>query len=268
MRQTSLKVLDSWLDATQAIFFNRYFGTALVSFWFLLYNYLWAVLPTLRLKSVWAFTACLVLGSATTYSISRTPEMAALEETALNKLRRMLAAYLAELRGEAARGASGLVLACCSAVSALAQTTGLLVVLGALSVVNVIYQSVLSLVLTGFEAVQFFCTLLGLGADVVVETAQPLVDVAGKLSAAAHDGAVAASAAAAALYRNRTGLVAMLVGMDWLLPYNVIGHTNKYARAWVAENLAASAVTMGIVQCIVVSAWVPRAATSAMQPAK
>ena len=105
MRGTSLKVLDSWLDATQAIFLNRYFGTALVSFWFLLYNYLWAVLPTLRLKSVWAFTACLVLGIAATYSISRTPEMAAMEETALNKLRRMLAAYLAELRGEAARGA-------------------------------------------------------------------------------------------------------------------------------------------------------------------
>ena len=257
-KRESMVALDTWLDKVQAIFVNRYFAAAMLAFWFLLYNYVAAVLPSLPYKSVIALVTCAVIGGASTYTLSRSTEVAALEETAIKKLRKLLAAYLEGLRDEAARGASGAVVALCTAVSALVQTLGLLVVLGCFEVVDFIRHAIVSGVLTVADGIQFFCTLLGLGADVVTETLQPLTNAITKVYIGAEMAASIVIEWSGSAKRNATKLFLLALLMDLLLPFNALGQ----ARAAVQANYAVAAGAFIVLVAMTVASWaVPRTTT-------
>ena len=234
------------------MFFNRYFGSALLGFWFLLYNHLWAILPSLPFKAAWALSTCLVIGGAATYSLSRSADMVAMEETALLKLRKLIAAYLTRLRDATASSANGIVIGSCTAVSTLAQSTCLLVVVGILAVADTVKQSVFSVFLTAADAVQYVGTLLGFGANAVFEALQPLVDTMVRLSSEVL-GAI--SAAAINIYKHRTGLVLLSILLDLALPFNMIGHANTYARAVVLDHFEPYVGLLIVATCVVVHHW-------------
>lgn len=241
------------------MFFNRYFGAALAGFWFLTYEYLLAVLPTLRLKGFSALAVTWLVVGLTTYSLSRTEELAAMEETAFQKLQQKIADYFDHLRDELSRGASGVVVVCATAVSTMAKIASTLVFLGALSVFELVKQSIVSVFLTIADALQFFCTLLGLGADVVAETLQPVVNAVTRTYAAVRGPCVAAASMAthvgACLHINRTWLSILAVCLDLVLPYNFIGAANLHARAFVLENYSMSLLVLVVVLCVVVEKW-------------
>ena len=254
-----MAMVDSYLDRMRGVYLNRYFGVALFGFWFLLYEYMGAGLPLVQHKMTFSLVlACLIVG-ITTYALTHDKEMAAVEETALLKLRAMLAAYIANVREEVSRDASAIVVVCCTVVSTTAKAAGLLVFLGAFSIFDMVKHSILSVFLTVFDVLKFFGQLLGHEADVVAETLQPVISAVTSASAVTfRRGAAAAAVAqriAAHAYSNRTGLVAVFVCLDLVLPFNMIGSANAFGRALVLAHYQASLIALVVVVCIVVVEW-------------
>jgi hypothetical protein len=252
-RQTSTQQLDGYVDAVKKMYVNKFFGAFLFGFFVLMYFYLRATLPTLKMKSAWALGVCVLVGGASNYALHR-DGILEVESGALAKLRKEIQRRIMIARAEMTNFGDGVVVWICGAVSTIVQAPFWLAATGLAILLDIFKHSFHSVLYMFKDIIHGILASTKFGRDLVREIFDP---IEATLILAWQRVSAAVELSARAIWKNKPRLFLIIYALDLLLPDDTIGEYHMWLRTISQENLTAALLCFGVLLCMVVASWKP-----------
>lgn len=255
---TAQQALDEWIKSVASMLNNRYYLFAMLTFCVMLYANLWAFLPTLRLKSVWAAGSVFAVGTFSVYNMARTQRLEKLESRALSQLKYRMVQRLTRLGDNMAEGAThtvnltvkGLVGLVCEIVNVIVLSVGAILAIGATTIWEISLNIFGPTCEAAWAVIKRAIDTFGFAIDLGEEVAGGVVETLKEIGRRVID-------AARAVDKNKGRLAFLAYAFDLLLPFDLVSSVHSLMETTVSEHYYACAVAILVGVCMIVASWMP-----------